>query len=117
MILIKLILITTSWCLIVKTLTHEGMILEKLGRYAEEQVRNGKKYFEPLIHCEWCLSSLHTAIGFMIGFGLEVLPFKWSWKLLIMYLVVSISTSFISGCLWNLAMTLLEYGKQTIKNS
>lgn len=106
--LLKLILLTTIWCLGMKILTSEGMILEKLGRHAHGKVSEGRLIYDPLIACEWCMPSLHSVVGYFFAVVLGVVT-VFSWRLVIIYPLVAIGASVGTGFIWNAYLTLNSY--------
>lgn len=104
--LFKLILLTFIWVMGIKIVTSEGMLLEKLGKWGEKKVDEGHKIFNAIIVCPWCLPSIHSIFGYGFAFGLGVLPLIWDWKLLIMWPLVVMGSSFLCGNVWNLYETI-----------
>lgn len=104
--LIKVILITFIWVMGIKISTSEGMVFEKLGKYAERKVEKGYKIWEALIACEWCLPSVHSVFGYAFSFGIGIIPFEFQWKYIIMLPIVIMGTSFLSGNVWNIYLTI-----------
>lgn len=104
--LLKLIAITTIWVLGLKIATSENMVLEKVGQYGKAKVEEGKKIFEAIIVCQWCMPSIHSLVGYGFAFGLGILPLQWNWQLLIRYPLVVMGASFCSGMLWLLYETI-----------
>lgn len=105
-VLLKLILITFIWVIGIKISTAEGMIFEKLGKYAKRKVDEGYKIWEALIACEWCLPSVHSIFGHAFAFGLGILPFEFNWQLLIRWPLVIMGTSLISGLTWTIYLMI-----------
>lgn len=105
-ILAKVILITYIWVMGVKISTAEGMIFEKLGKYAQRKVDEGHKIWEALIACEWCLASVHSVFGHAFAFGLGILPLEFNWQLLIRLPLVIMGTSLISGLTWTIYLMI-----------
>ena len=100
MLLIQLIIITSIWCLGVKIITAEGMILQKLGVYAKQQVDKGNIVWDALVNCEWCLASIHSLLGYLFALGIGVIT-KFEWRLIFMYPLVAMGTSLLTGMIWN----------------
>lgn len=103
--LIKLILITVIIVLALRVALSEGMLLERLGKNLEDRVERGQKIYD-LIVCPWCSGSLQSITAHGFAFGLGILPFEWSWQLLIRWPLVIFGASFISGMLWTIYLTL-----------
>jgi hypothetical protein len=99
LLLFELITICVIWCLGIKIVTAEGMLLEDLGKWAEKKVESGYKIYEALLVCPYCLPSIHTAIAIGFAFGIGVID-TWSWHLLFMYPIIAMASSFINGFLW-----------------
>src|SRR6185312_13080254 len=97
--LIKLIIITTIWCLGIRIATNEGMVFEKLRIYGNKKVNEGYKIFEPLFICIYCMPSIHSSIGFLFAYGLGILP-TFHVKLLIYYPLVVMGSSILGGLIW-----------------
>lgn len=95
--LFELIAITTIWVLGIKIVTYKGMILQRLGEYGYKKVAEGKRIFEPLFVCEWCMPSIHSAIGYMLVYTTME---TFHWRALILYPVTAMGSSFTSGILW-----------------
>lgn len=98
--LFQLIIITSIWCLGVKIVTAEGMLLEKLGVYAKRQVEEGNVIWDALIACEWCLPSIHSLLGYSFALVLGVIT-HFEWKLVFMYPLVAMGASLLNGLIWN----------------
>jgi hypothetical protein len=86
----------------VKISTTEGMIFEEIGNYARRKVDEGHKIWEALIVCEWCLPSVYSIFGHVFAIGLGILPFEWSWQLLIRWPLVVMGASISSGLIWTI---------------
>ena len=104
-ILFKLILLTTMWCLGMKIITSDHMIFEKLGRYARGKVEEGKLIYDPIIACEWCMPSMHSLIGYGFGIVLGVIN-HFEWALVAIYPLVAIGSSIGTGMIWNFYLTM-----------
>lgn len=103
--LFKLILLTTIWCLGIKIITAERMAFDNVGRYAQRKVEEGKIIFDPLIACEWCMPSIHSLIGYSFAIGLGIIT-HFYWTLVIMYPLVVIGASVGTGFTWNAYLTM-----------
>jgi len=104
-ILIKLIILTTIWCLGFKILTSDGMLLEKVGKYGKDKVDEGKTIFDALVVCEFCLPSIHSLVGYSFAILIGVIT-GFSWSLIFMYPLVAIGTSISCGFIWNAYLTM-----------
>lgn len=103
--LFKLVALTVIIVLALRVALSEGMLLEKLGAYFERKVDDGYKIFELAI-CPWCSGTLQSVTAHAFAFGLGILPFEWNWQLLIRWPLVVFASSFISGLLWTVYLTL-----------
>lgn len=103
-IIFKIILILTIWCLGVKIVTANGMLLQWLGEWGEEQVDKGYKIFEAIIVCPFCLPSVHSILGYAFAYGLGLIELDW--KLLIMWPIVVMGSSILSGFTWTAYQTI-----------
>jgi hypothetical protein len=103
--LFKLIVLTVIIVLALRVALSEGMLLEKLGSYFERKVDEGNRFFDIFI-CPWCSGTLQSLTAHAFAFGLGILPFEWNWQLLIRWPLVVFASSFISGVLWTVYLTL-----------
>lgn len=100
--ILKIVFLTVSWSLGWKVIISEGMLLEKLGRYAENKIKEGNKIGD-VIFCEWCIPNLHGVLFVLpLAFALGILPFELNWKYLFMYPFCLGASSFITGMLWQI---------------
>lgn len=106
LLLLKLITLTTIWCLGIKIVTSDGMILSKVGEYGKKKAEEGKRVFEALIVCEWCLPSIHSLFGYGFALALGILPASWS--LLFIYPLVAMGSSMTTGLIWNGYKTMIS---------
>lgn len=93
--LLQLILITSIWVLGLTIVTQKGMILERVGAWAAWQ----GKWTEPVISCVWCMSSIHSIIGYALALGMGLIQ-EFSWALVIIYPLVAMGSSMVSGLVW-----------------
>jgi hypothetical protein len=103
--LFKLIILTVIIVLALRVALSEGMLLEKLGGYFERKVDEGNRFFDIFV-CPWCSGTLQSLTAHAFAFGLGILPFEWNWQLLIRWPLVVFASSFISGVLWTVYLTL-----------
>lgn len=103
--LFKLVILTVIIVLALRVALSDGMLLEKVGRYFEKKVEDGQKWAD-LIVCPWCSGTILSIIAHAFAFGLGIIPFEWNWQLLIRWPLVVFASSFISGVLWTLYLTL-----------
>lgn len=104
--LIKLVAITSVWVIGLKIATAQDMIFEKLGKWGEAKVKDGHKIFEAVIVCQWCMPSIHSLVGYGFAFLLAVLPWRFDWKLVWMYPLVVMASSFVCGMSWLIYETI-----------
>lgn len=97
--LFSLIAITSIWCLGIKILTEEGMVLQNLGKWGELQVSLGVKWVEPAFYCQWCMPSIHSLVGFGFAWAIGLLP-ELSWHLIFFYPLVAMGSSLVNGLVW-----------------
>lgn len=102
--LFSLIAITSIWCLMIKIVTSEGMVLERLGKYGEKKVDEGYKIFEALWVCQWCMPSIHSLVGLGFAWGMGLIP-ELSWHLLFYYPLVAGGSSLVNGLVWQYYLT------------
>lgn len=105
---LQLVFITTIWCLGMKIITSQDMILERLGNFAHKKVEEGKLIYDPLIACEWCMPSMHSLVGYFFAVVLGIIT-AFSWRLVIIYPLVAIGASIGTGFIWNAYLTMNSY--------
>lgn len=98
MTLLTLIIITSIWCLGIKIVTSNGMVLGKVGKWAEEK-SGDYIILEPLINCIWCLPSIHSVIGYLFAFGIGAVS-GFDYTFIIMYPIVVMGASAVGGITW-----------------
>ena len=108
LLLIKLIAITSIWCLGVKILTAQGMAFQKLGLYAAKKVKEGKLIYDPLLACEFCLPSIHSLFGYFFAVVLGTIS-SFSWSLVLIYPLVAMGSSIVTGFTWTGYKALVNY--------
>lgn len=82
----------------VRISTHEGMVFEKIGEYADRQLEKGQRIWEALILCVYCLPSVWSLFG--IGLYFLINP-ETNLRLLFAYPVIIGFTSLLSGMTWS----------------
>lgn len=93
---IKLIILSSLWCLALQISTSEGMVFYKLREYAESKKA---KIWEAIVLCPWCCPSIHSIFAYVGGFILGFV--KWdSWNIFLMYPFVVAGSSLITGLVW-----------------
>lgn len=97
--LFKLITICVIWCLGIKIITSDGMVLSKLGKWGSEKVDAGHMIYEPLFMCEWCMPSIHSLIAYMFAYGMGLFN-DLTWSLLVIYPLVAMGSSLLNGVIW-----------------
>ena len=96
----KVIVLTVIWCLGLKIVLSQGMVLEKIGKFITHKVEvEHKKIYEPIGYCEFCMPSIHTLFG--IAFGLASKTISFSWNIVILYPIFVMGSSFLTGIIWN----------------
>lgn len=104
--ILKMIFLTVSWSLGWRVIISEGMLFERIGVWAQDKVDAGNKFYELLI-CPWCLPNfMGVFFVWPLAFGLEILPFECNWKYLLMYPFCLSASSFITGFVWTLYLTM-----------
>ncbi len=98
-IILKIILITSIWCLGIKISTAKGMIFEKMGNWAQQKVDAGNNIYQTLLTCPWCMPSVHSLIGFLFAIGLGIVDHI-SLELLIMWPLIIMGASVMTGLIW-----------------
>lgn len=105
-VLFNIIIITFIWVMGIKISTADGMVFEKLGRYAQRKVDEGYKIWEALVACEWCLPSVHSIFGNAFAMGLGIIPAEFNKELFIRWPLVIMGTSLLSGLTWTIYLTI-----------
>lgn len=104
--ILKMILLTTIFSLGWKVAISDGMILESVGKWAENKIENGNKWVEA-IYCQWCLPNFFgILVVWPLAFGLEIMPFEWNWKYIFAYPFCVCGSSFLTGMAWLHYLTL-----------
>ncbi len=90
-----------SWAIVfgVRISTHEGMVFEKIGEYANNQLEKGYRIWEALVLCPYCLPSVWSLLG--VGLYYLINP-ETSLRLLFSYPVIVGFTSLLSGMIWSI---------------
>ncbi len=95
--LFSIIAITSIWVLGIKIATAEGMVLESVGNWAINKAVSGKRIFEPLLVCHWCMPSIHSLFGYGFFFALTG---SMSWGLVACYPIAVMGSSLLCGLIW-----------------
>lgn len=103
--ILKLVILTVIIVLALRVAMSDKMLLEKVGKFFEKKVEEGHKWAD-LIVCPWCSGTLQSITAHAFAFGLGILPLEWNWQLLIRWPVVVFASSFISGMLWTIYLTI-----------
>lgn len=103
--IIKIVFITS--CLIwgVKVATQPGMVFEKLGAWAENQLERGRKIWDTLLLCPFCMPTVYSAFGYGFAYLLGIIK---SWDVLYAYPIVLCATSMVSGIIWTVFKLILS---------
>ena len=88
--------LTSIWILGLTIATQEKMLLHFIRRWAEKKESS---FYEAVLLCIWCMSSLHSIIGYGFLIGIGVVD-EFSWRHLVAYPIVVCGSSFLSGMLW-----------------
>lgn len=110
--LFTIMCITIIWCLGITIVTQPYMALGGVRRWAELKK---SKWMEPLILCEWCMPSIHSLIGYAFAVAMRIIPPPFSFTLMVMYPLVVMGSSFITGVLWSV-YKLIESKTRHLKN-
>lgn len=94
------------WVLGVKISTSEGMVFEKLGNWGEKKEEEGYKIMKGLITCQWCLPGFHSIIAWAFAFILGGIPFEFNWKYFVMWPIIIMGTSLLTGLTWTIYLTI-----------
>lgn len=94
------------WVLGFKIATSEGMIFESIGKWGEEKEEEGYKIFKGLITCQWCLPGFHSIFAWTFAFILGGIQFEFNWKYLVMWPVIIMGTSLLTGLTWTIYLTI-----------
>lgn len=98
--LFSLIAICSIWVLGLKIVTSGGMMLGRIGEYAEKKLYDdGVIIYAPLLVCEWCMPSIHTSIAILFAYFIGVID-HFSVRLLAYYPLVVMGSSLVSGLVW-----------------
>lgn len=103
--ILYLIFFTVSTVLAFRVAISEKMILERFGRWAEYQVEKGNKIWDLFI-CPWCANTLFIFFGWACIFTLEILPFEFNIKYVVVHCISWFASCFISGVTWTWYLTL-----------
>lgn len=89
------------WVFAWKIATEDDMVLEKVGNWGSRMVEKGYKIFDGLVTCPWCLPNLHgILVVWPLAFLLEIVPFEWNYKYLIIHVFVVGGASMFCGMSW-----------------
>lgn len=105
---------TIIWCIGLTICTQEDMVFHKIRVWAESKEKeSGSIFYYPLILCHWCMPSIHSLFGYSFAFLSGVVEFNY--KLIILYPLVIMLSSFTIGILWQLYV-LIEAASSVQKN-
>ena len=97
--MLTIIFFTVSIAFAVKISTSEGMVFEKIGKYAEKELEEGHKYWEALILCPYCMPSVYSLFG---GLTFYLVNGSFDYHLLFAWPVIVGFSSLIHGMVWTL---------------
>lgn len=98
-ILLQIILLTSIWCIGIKIVTQDGMLLAVVRKEAEKRFELGSVIYDPLVLCEWCMPSIHSVFGYGFAVAIGVVD-HFSWRLILMYPLVVMGASLLCGMIW-----------------
>lgn len=104
--LIKTIFLTSITVLSFMVATSEGMLLKKLGKYAQEKAEEGSLMHELLV-CPFCAPTLFTLPVFIAAYALGFISL--SWKLLLLIPFNIFGSCIVSGFLWSAYIGFLSW--------
>lgn len=104
-VILKLTILTVIIVLGLRVSLSNGMIFQKLGKFFERKVEEGYLWMDVFI-CPWCMGSLQCATAHFVSFKLGLIDFEWDEKLVFRYLIIVLASSFVSGVLWTIYLTL-----------
>lgn len=99
--LLSLILITSIWVLGLTIATQENMVLYSWREWGNRKLEEGKWWSEPLILCLWCMSSIHSLVGYSFAIGAGIIT-SFEWKLIFIYPLVVMGSSLLNGIIWGI---------------
>lgn len=111
--LLNLILLTSIWVLGLTIVTQEGMAFYRIREWAEYKSKNGSTWAEPLILCEWCMPSMHTTIGYLFAYLTGIISNDS--RHLLLYPLVIMGSSLVSGVIWTIYETIAAIQKYFIQ--
>lgn len=92
------------WTMGWRVVISEGMLLEKLGKWAEEKAKTNKLF--DILVCPWCIPNVQGLLFvYPLAYGMGILN-GFHWEYLMMYPFCLGGASFISGMLWNIYLTM-----------
>lgn len=97
-----LVVIEVIWVLGWTIVTREDMLLERVGAWVSSRK---SKIWKPILSCFWCMPSIHTVFAYGFAYCLGFIQ-KWDSKLLVLYPLVVMASSFIVGFLVNLLLKI-----------
>jgi hypothetical protein len=104
--LAKTIILTSITVVAYFIASSQGMLLEKVGLYAQKKVEAGYKFFELLI-CPFCAPTLFSTPVFFAAYALGIINISWHWALLIPFNIFG--SSIVSGFTWSAYMGFLSW--------
>ncbi len=93
-----IIFFTVAISFAVRVSTTEGMVFEKIGKYAEGELEKGHKYWEALVLCPYCVVSTYSIFG---NLSFALVTGSYDWRILYAYPVILGASSLIHGMAWS----------------
>ncbi len=91
--------------------TEPDMVFEKIGAWADNEIKKGNKIWDWILRCPFCMPSLYTSFAYLLTFKLGM----WSdWSMLWAYPIVVCGASLVSGMVWllfRLISVMIRYFK------
>lgn len=103
-ILFKLSFLTIITVLAWRIAVSEDMVFERVGKWAEARVDEGKKIFELLI-CPWCMATIWTLPAWGLAHLTGIVKFD-NWNLIFYYPLCVFISSIVCGFTWTLYLTV-----------
>lgn len=96
--IIIIIFFTVAISFAVRVSTTEGMVFEKIGKYAEGELDKGHKYWEALVLCPYCVVSTYSLFG---GLTFFLVTGSFDYHLLFAWPVIIGFSSLVHGMVWS----------------
>ena len=92
-----LIVLVTVWNVGIEVVLSDGMALERVRKWAQE---NKSEIWQPLVWCIWCRPSIHGIFVVIAAWLSGIICF--TWNIVILYPFVVSGSSFLSGFIWSI---------------